>query len=269
MKYGLDGKTVILTGASGGFGSEITRILTEKHGCKVIGIGRSEEKMRELKKSLGDKGDLFTYVLFDITDGEKWRSFAENLTGTPDIMINCAGILPPFAAIEKQTMGNTEHTMRVNFLSHATAIDTMLPYIMKATDPMIVNIVSSSALCPVAGAAAYSASKAAFKSYSEALRAEMIGKVRVFTVCPGFSMTGIFRSQTEKMPERSVMKYFSTPPGKIAKKTVRGMAHGRKRMTCGFDARLMDIGHRLAPSLTVRLMRYILIRSGEPMFKDI
>lgn len=40
-------------------------------------------------------------------------------------------------------------------------------------------------------------------------------------------------------------------------------------MTCGFDARLMDIGHRLAPSLTVRLMRYILIRSGEPMFKDI
>ena len=134
MKYGLDGKTVILTGASGGFGSEIARILTEKHGCNVIGIGRSEEKMRELKKSLGDKGDLFTYVLFDITDGEKWRSFAENLTGTPDIMINCAGILPPFAAIEKQTMGNTEHTMRVNFLSHATAIDTMLPYIMKATD---------------------------------------------------------------------------------------------------------------------------------------
>ena len=58
--------------------------------------------MRELKKSLGDKGDLFTYVLFDITDGEKWRSFAENLTGTPDIMINCAGILPPFAAIENR-----------------------------------------------------------------------------------------------------------------------------------------------------------------------
>lgn len=65
------------------------------------------------------------------------------------------------------------------------------------------------------------------------------------------------------------MKYFSTPPEKVAQKVVRGMERGRKRMTCGADAKLMNIGHRTAPTLTLKLMRKILIKSGEPMFKDI
>ena len=47
------------------------------------------------------------------------------------------------------------------------------------------------------------------------------------------------------------------------------MERGRKRLTCGADAKLMNIGHRTAPMLTLKLMRKILIKSGEPMFKDI
>ena len=253
MKYDLNKRTVVLTGASGGFGREIAKRLILSHGCRVVGIGRNEDKMAALKEELKDRKELFSYKLFDVSDRAAWTDFAENLDCEPSVLINCAGILPEFKSFEKQS---EESVFRVT-------------EVKQSRDPMIVNISSSSALCPVAGAAAYSASKAAFKSFSEALTAELDGKVRVFTVCPGFSITGIFRAQTEKMPERSIMKYFSTPPEKVAQKVVRGMKRGRKRLTCGADAKLMNIGHRTAPTLTLKLMRKILIKSGEPMFKDI
>ncbi len=102
---------------------------------------------------------------------------------------------------------------------------------------MIVNISSSSALCPVAGAAAYSASKAAFKSFSEALTAELDGKVRVFTVCPGFSITGIFPERNGEDARAVDNEIFLHPTRKVAQKVVRGMERGRKRLTCGADAK--------------------------------
>ena len=225
--------------------------------------------MAALKEELKDRKELFSYKLFDVSDRAAWTDFAENLDCEPSVLINCAGILPEFKSFEKQSEESVFRVTEVNYLSAVTAIRHILPKLTHSRDPMIVNISSSSALCPVAGAAAYSASKAAFKSFSEALTAELDGKVRVFTVCPGFSITGIFRAQTEKMPERSIMKYFSTPSEKVAQKIVRGMERGRKRLTCGADAKLMNIGHRTAPTLTLKLMRKILIKSGEPMFKDI
>ena len=131
-----------------------------------------------------------------MSDRAAWTDFAENLDCEPSVLINCAGILPEFKSFEKQREESVFRVTEVNYLSAVTAIRHMMPKLKQSRDPMIVNISSSSALCPVAGAAAYSASKAAFKSFSEALTAELDGKVRVFTVCPWFSITGIFRAQT-------------------------------------------------------------------------
>lgn len=269
MNYDLKERTVVLTGASGGFGKEITKILVRRFGCRVIGIGRSEEKMLALRAELAPKSELFDYRLFDVSSESEWQTFAEKLDGKTSVLINCAGILPNFEAFEKQDTASVRRATEVNYFSAVTAIKALLPTLEKNSDPMIVNISSSSALCPVAGAAAYSASKAAFRAFSEALTAELDGKVRVLTVCPGFSITDIFRNQTEKMPEKSVMKYFSTSPERVAEKIVRAMTRARKRMICGADARLMNFGHRVAPTLTLKLMRKILKKSGEPMFKDI
>ena len=76
MAYNINRKTVITTGASGGFGSELTKKLINEHGCRVIGIGRSKEKMEALTESLGDKKSKFKYLLFDVSDREKWVKFA-------------------------------------------------------------------------------------------------------------------------------------------------------------------------------------------------
>ena len=161
MKYDLNKRTVVLTGASGGFGREIAKRLILSHGCRVVGIGRNEDKMAALKEELKDKKELFSYKLFDVSDRAAWTDFAENLDCEPSVLINCAGILPEFKSFEKQSEESVFRVTEVNYLSAVTAIRHMMPKLKQSRDPMIVNISSSSALCPVAGAAAYSASKAA------------------------------------------------------------------------------------------------------------
>ena len=68
MSNWLDGKTVIVTGASGGMGAGIAAALIQNHGCTVIGIARSEPKMLKFIDELGDAyKDKFSYRLFDVS----------------------------------------------------------------------------------------------------------------------------------------------------------------------------------------------------------
>ena len=76
MRNWLRGKYVVLTGASGGIGRQLCKILIVKYGANVIGIGRSEEKMRSLKEELAQNGDKFSYDLFDVSERDNWQSFA-------------------------------------------------------------------------------------------------------------------------------------------------------------------------------------------------
>ena len=59
----LNGKTVVLTGASSGIGKEITKILINEFDCLVLGIARNEEKMLKLLEELGNKKEKFSYKL--------------------------------------------------------------------------------------------------------------------------------------------------------------------------------------------------------------
>ena len=62
-KCWLDNKTCVITGASSGIGRFISKILIEKHNCHIIGVGRSEEKMKNFISELKDKKDNFEYKL--------------------------------------------------------------------------------------------------------------------------------------------------------------------------------------------------------------
>ena len=63
----LHGKTVVVTGASGGMGAGIAATLIKKHGCTVIGIARNEQKMLNVISELGEENaKRFSYRLFDV-----------------------------------------------------------------------------------------------------------------------------------------------------------------------------------------------------------
>ena len=194
----MNNKTVIITGASGGMGKGVAEKLIKEHGCTVIGIARSEEKMKKVVEELGSYADKFSYQLFDVAVEENWIDFANYLKENdihPDVLINNAGILPKFDRFQNYTVDYIKKAMDINFYSAVYSIHALLPILLESPSPAIINIDSSAALMTLAGTSVYSASKAALKSLSEALREELRGKCYVGIVCPGFTKTDIFRNQ--------------------------------------------------------------------------
>ena len=63
-KCWIDGKTILITGASSGIGRELTKKFILTNNARVIGVGRREEKFKSLIDELGDKSELFEYKLF-------------------------------------------------------------------------------------------------------------------------------------------------------------------------------------------------------------
>ena len=93
-------KTVIVTGASSGFGKLICEQLVKNCNCKVYGIARRESNLQLLKEQLGKN---FDYFAMDVSVEQNWINLAKELTKRdilPDILINNAGVLPKFKRFE-------------------------------------------------------------------------------------------------------------------------------------------------------------------------
>ena len=74
-KSWLNDKTVLITGASGGLGFAIAKLLIEKYNCKIIGVARNEQKLLSAMETLGPLKNRFSYCLFDVSVKDNWKSF--------------------------------------------------------------------------------------------------------------------------------------------------------------------------------------------------
>lgn len=273
----LNGKTVVVTGASGGMGAGIAATLIKKHNCTVIGVARSEPKMLKFIEELGDEyAGQFSYKLFDVSVKENWEEFAAELeaNGTAvDILINNAGILPKFKRFDRYSYEEIDRAMNINFYSCIYSTKTMMPIILKSSTPAVVNIDSSAALMTLAGTSMYSASKAALKGFTEALRVEFAGKMYVGLVCPGFTKTDIFRGQggAESANDKGakVMNMISTDCDRMVKMIMFGIEHQRPMMVHGFDAHAMSAFNRILPVNGSRMFSGVMKLAKIDLFKEV
>lgn len=268
MKW-IDGKVVVITGATSGIGRELTKLFITKNNCKVIGVGRREEKFEELIRELGELGRNFEYRIFDVSEEKNWQSFAQDIIGkNASVVINNAGVLPKFSSFENASgVGTNEYlkTMQTNFNSIVYSAKYMMPLIEKENAPAFINIASSSALCPLAGTAIYSASKSAVKNFVEALILEK--NYYVSLICPGFTKTEIFRNQSSEI--KGIVGKIATSQHKMSKKIYKGILRKKKRLVLGADAKFMDIGYRWFPKTTPKLISKILKASKNELFDDV
>lgn len=272
-KCWLNNKTVIVTGASSGIGRGITVKLIKEYNCTVLGVARSEEKMKSLVAELGEYGERLSYRLFDVSKRDNWKSYAEYLNENgikPDILINNAGILPEFKSFERFSAEEFENTIGVNFYGAVYSIKELLPIILESSTPAIINIDSSAALMPLAGTCAYSASKAALKAFTEAVREELRGRCYVGVICPGFTKTDIFRSQnlTEKREEK-IIRAVSTSLDYAVKRIIKSIRKRRELTVIGADAQFMKIFGRLMPVKGGKAVSAILKKSGFKLFDGV
>ncbi len=272
-KCWFDYKTVIVSGASSGIGKGLVVKLVKDHGCNVIGIARNEQRLLALKQELGTLSDKFTYYTFDVSLKEKWIEFAKTLEEEgikPDILINNAGILPKFDRFENYTLEEVDKAMQINFYSCVYSMNELMPIIMRSDCAAIVNVASSAALCSLAGTSVYSASKAALKSLTDAVREEHRDKCYFGLVCPGFTKTDIFRNQSESTDKaQKAMDMVSSDCDKMVDWIINGMWKKKEDMIFGLDAQLMDKGNKLFGTLCSNIASKVMKISGLDMFKSI
>lgn len=270
----LSGKTCVVTGASGGMGAGIAATLIKKHGCKVIGVARSEPKMKKFIEELGPTyAEQFSYKLFDVSKNENWVNFAQELKDEGvkiDVLVNNAGILPKFKRFDRYEMDEIEKAININFYSCVYSIKALLPMLLESNDPGIINIDSSAALMSLAGTSMYSASKAALKGFTEALREEFRGKVYVGLVCPGFTKTDIFRDQKNDGGKgQKIMDMISTDCDLMVKMIMFGIEHKQALQIHGMDAHAMSVFGKLLPVNGSRLFSAIMKAADIDLFNDV
>ena len=272
MRNWLKNKYVILTGASGGIGREMCKLLINKYGARVIGIGRNQEKMLSLQAELAQNSSQFTYRLFDVSQKENWQAFAAELAEKqiePAMLINNAGAFPTFRRIKDTPSETTQRIMQVNYFSTVYAVETILPLLTgdKKDKPAIVNVSSCAALCTVVGTGAYSASKAALKGYTEALQLEQKGKTYVSLICPGTTATDLFSG--DENTKNSALDIVAMPAEKMAKKIVKKILKKKKRAVLGWDAKGMTLAAKLMPVKGPALICAVMKASRSKVFKEV
>ena len=265
-RFSLYGKTVIVTGASGGLGAALTKRLLEHYRCRVIGVARHEEGLKALAASLGDAGDRFDYRVMDVTDREAWKALAADIPEA-DVLIQNAGMLPRFSRFGGYTPEEAAEGMAVNWQSVLYGCEAFLPLLTQKTGSALLLISSADALCPLAGTSVYSAAKSAVRALAETLREEYRGKLYVPVICPGFIRTGIMRSQRHSVSP--LVNAVSMPADRAAGILLRRAEQHRDRIVFGADAHAMSFFYRVAPVWSLRCGCWILKRSGLELFRDL
>ena len=272
MKQLLKGQWVLLTGASSGIGRQLCKLLIEKQGAKVFGVGRDETKMQTLQAELGENAVNFRYALFDVSEKTAWEDLKEQLSKegiSPILLINNAGAFPVFAKTLEIGSETVERLLRINFLSSVYSAELLLPSMMEAhgKNAGFVNICSSSALGSVVGTAAYCASKAAMRAYTESLSLELSGKAYVGIFYPGTTGTELFRN--DEQTKESALDKIAMPPEKMAKKLLKKIVARKRRAVVGWDAKAMNLMAKLFPVKGPQLICWVMKKSGSKVFKNV
>ena len=226
-KCWLNGKTIVISGASGGLGFSIAKMLIEKYDCNIIGIARNEQKLLSAIETLGNKKKNFTYRLFDVSLKENWIEFADYLNKNQicvDVLINNAGFMLPFKKFEKISDEEIEDIINTDFKSVVTATKVLLPILKVSPTPAIVNVSSAAGLLAIAGESMYCATKFAVRGFTETIQQEYKRKIYIGGVYPGFIKTDILSRQIKDAKNHKVVGKFMMPLDKATKIIVKRMA---------------------------------------------
>ena len=271
-KCWLNGKTVVISGASGGLGFSIAKMLIEKYDCKIIGIARNEQKLLSAIETLGEKKSNFSYRLFDVSKKENWLEFSNYLNENQisvDVLINNAGFMLPFKKFEKISDEDVEDIINTDFKSVVTATKVLLPTLKKSSSPAIINVSSAAGLLAIAGESMYCATKFAVRGFTETIQQEYKKQVYIAGVYPGFIKTDILSRQIKDAKNHKVVGKFMMPLEKATKIIVKRMAKKKKRIAFGYQARTLSFLGRTFPVLGPKLVAKVFKMSKLEIFDEV
>jgi 3-hydroxy acid dehydrogenase/malonic semialdehyde reductase len=178
-------KTILVTGATAGFGAAFARRFV-KDGHRVIATGRRTERLDGLKAELGDK--LHTAAL-DVTDKAAIAGFVDTLPAdwqTIDVLVNNAGLALGLSPAWEAELEQWDTMIATNIIGLIHMTRAILPQMVERNDGQILNLGSVAGEYPYPGGHVYGGTKAFVRQFSLNLRADLVGKnIRVTDIEPG------------------------------------------------------------------------------------
>jgi short-subunit dehydrogenase len=257
----LDGATVLVTGASGGFGRQMISqflaagsrlVLTDIDGAALEAVAR------ELHEAGGGRGEIRGVVAADLGAREGCEQLCREVIdiAAPDVVVNNAGI-GMSGRIDQIPWQQWETLMQVNLMSLMRITGLLLPAMLERGSGHVVNISSIAGWVATGGMSVYSASKFGVRGFSDALVRDLEDTgVRVTTVFPFFSRTPILDSiQFGDEAPRKVPDDIVTDPGDVVREILQGIREDRPYVFPDPMARRLHRLQRYFPRLVVWLGR--------------
>lgn len=251
MNY-FEGKSILLTGASGGLGSEFAMQLLDLGGQMIL----SDVKLESLDryKSYLGRGKVLGMIAGDVSSKEGTERFladVKKITPCPDIIINNAGIAQagPFGDVP---LDRWEKLMNINLISPMRICHYFLPDMAARGSGHIVNISSVAGIVPMPGGAPYTASKHGIKGFSDAIRMDYHKQgIHVSTVHPFFTRTAILQSERfgVNIDINDYPQFMIESPDNVIRETIKAIASKTDFILPGPTAKVLDLMRRLAPGM--------------------
>lgn len=256
--FDFQGKRVLLTGAAGGVGTAIALRLA-REGAQlaladrdVSGLDALGERLAQIQ---GRRPETYTV---DLASPQSLEALCRAVGNGPlDVLINNAGIAPGgvFAGQAPKTL---DAILDINLRAVLGLTHRLLPRLLQRPEAAIANVASAAGLLAPGGMAAYAASKFGVVGFSEALRAELRGRVRVCVVCPAFVQTDIMQHSVAITGEGAatvqaigeMVHRYGLPADRVARAVLDGIRRDRGRVVPGLAPHLLLLLRRLSQPLT-------------------
>ena len=248
MGLSLDGRRVLLTGASGGIGLAIARTLHGR-GATVVASARREEVLERLCGELGDRCEALPA---DLAERAEVASLPER-AGTVDVLVANAG-LPASGPLDGFDAGEIDRALDVNLRAPIQLARALLPAMVERGAGHLVLVSSLSGKVASPGSALYSATKFGMRGFAHGLREDLTGTgVGVTVLLPGFIRdAGMFHDSGATLPALVGTR----TPEQVAEALARAIERGRLEVDVApLPLRLGAAAAGLAPAAVGALQR--------------
>jgi NADP-dependent 3-hydroxy acid dehydrogenase YdfG len=192
---GIDGKVVVITGASTGIG-EATALRLAGHGAKVVLGARRPDRLEALAARIVAAGGEAAWASTDVrrrTDVARLVGVACERFGSLDVLVNNAGVMP-ISPLDDLRVDDWDEMVDVNLKGVLHGIAAALPVFRGQGVGQFVTVASTAAFKTVPSQAVYSGTKVAVRAICDGLRQEAGARLRVTVVSPGLTSTDVVKS---------------------------------------------------------------------------